>query len=160
MLLRKFYSEKKISLVEPSINIYDSYAQKSKNCLLSAKILHKEQLYENSVSQSYFAMYNQALAILFACGIKSENHTATILLIEKVLELPSLSAIIHDAKKERIDKQYYVTTEASEPLTKEISYELIQSAELFSNSLRNVFDELTEEKREEIRKKFRDIVQK
>ena len=127
--LDKTKAQKKVKLVELAPNIYDSYLKKAQNCLRSAKLLHKEVLYENAVTQSYYAMYDAALALLFLCGIKSEDHNISIALLHFLFENKELALIIEKAKKERIDKQYYITNEENEPLTKEISIKLIKEAE-------------------------------
>ena len=68
--LNKLKKEKKLDLVEPSEDVYNSYSGKSSNCLKSAKLLLQNNLYENSVGQSYYAMYNQLTALLFRVGVK------------------------------------------------------------------------------------------
>src|SRR3989344_5520009 len=128
--LNKLKKEEKLELVEPSEEISDSYFEKSANCLKSAKLLLQNNLYENSISMSYYAMYNLLLALLFRVGIKCENHSGSILLLKLLFEQNDLFKLISDAKKERIDKQYYVTTEKDE-ITKEIAEELFNDAENF-----------------------------
>ena len=88
--LRKMKSEEKVILISPSVEICKSYVIKSKNCLRSAKILYKARLYENSVGEAYYAMYNAALAMLYRAGIKSLNHSATSMMIGFVFNRPDL----------------------------------------------------------------------
>ena len=128
--LNKLKNEEKLGLVEPSENICESYSDKSANCLKSAKLLLQNNLYENSVGMSYYAMYNQLTALLFMVGIKCENHAGSILLLKILFNEEELFKLISNAKKERIDKQYYVTTEKDE-ITKEIAEELLKNAEDF-----------------------------
>jgi len=109
--LIKLKEEGKLELVEPSKEICDSYIEKANNSLKSAKLLLKNALYENSVSMSYYTMYNSLTALLFRCGIKCENHSGSILILKKLFKRHDLFKIISWAKKERIDKQYYLTTE-------------------------------------------------
>ncbi len=133
--------EGKLELVDPSQEIQRSYSEKSANCFKSAKLLLLNDLYENSIGMSYYAMYDQLFALLFGVGIKCENHGGSILLLKLLFENDELYKLISGAKKERIDKQYYVTTEKDE-ITKNISEELLSDAEefilkskLFINSL-------------------------
>jgi hypothetical protein len=56
--LNKLKKEGKFELVDPSESICESYSEKSANCLKSAKLLLQNNIYENSVSRSYYAMYN------------------------------------------------------------------------------------------------------
>ena len=128
--LAKLRKENKLSLVEPSQDICDSYSEKSSNCLKSAKILLQNNLYENSISLSYYAMYNLLIALLFRIGIKCENHNSSILILKLLFDENELYKIIFEAKKERIDKQNYVTAEKDE-ITKKIAEELFNTAEDF-----------------------------
>ena len=79
--LDKLKKEEKLELIDPSEDICDSYSEKSANCLKSAKLLLQNNLYENSISMSYYAIYNIHLALLFRVGIKCENHGGSILLL-------------------------------------------------------------------------------
>jgi uncharacterized protein (UPF0332 family) len=155
--LNKLMIEEKLELVEPNEEVCDSYLEKSDNCIASAKLLLNNNLYENSVSMSYYAMYNSLIALLFRNGIKCENHNGSILLLKLLFDNPDLFNLISDAKKERIDKQYYVTTEKDD-LTKESTQELFLDAENFVVKMKLIIKNLNNESIEEIRKKFRDLV--
>jgi len=139
--LNKLKEEEKLELVEPSEDICNSYSEKSANCLKSAKLLLLNNLYENSIGQSYYAMYNIMLVLLFRVGIKCENHGGSILLLKLLFGEKDLYTLISDAKKERIDKQYYVTTEKDE-ITKEIADELLHNAEDFILKMKVVIKNL------------------
>jgi uncharacterized protein (UPF0332 family) len=106
--LNKLKKEGKLTLVEPSEEICSSYLEKADNCLKSAKLLLQNDLYENSISMSYYTMYNSLVSLLFKIGIKCENHTGSILVFKKLFGRIDLFKIISFAKEERIDKQYYV----------------------------------------------------
>ena len=56
--LRSLKRKGVIGLVECSEEMKSSYLIKSENCLKSAKILFQSQLYENSISEAYYCMYN------------------------------------------------------------------------------------------------------
>ena len=154
--LNKLKKEKKLELVEPSEDICNSYSDKSTNCLKSAKLLLQNNLYENSVGMSYYAMYNQLTALLFRTGIKCENHAGSILLLKLLFGEEELFKIISDAKKERIGKQYYVTTEKDE-ITKEIAVELLNNAEDFVLKMKVVIKNLNSDTIDELRGKFETI---
>lgn len=72
-LIKKLLNQGKIKLVEPSKEISFSYLEKSRGCLKSARLLNENKLIENSISMSYYAMYNSVLSLLFRVGIKSEK---------------------------------------------------------------------------------------
>ncbi len=107
--LIKLRMEGKLELVEKSQEMNESYLIKSENCLKSAKILLKETNHYNSIINSYYAMYNCVLALLFKFGIKCQNHTGSIILLKEIFSLPKLAKSIEEAKKSRIDSQYYVS---------------------------------------------------
>ena len=71
--LNEVRNEGKLELVEPSEEICKSYLRKTDNCFKSAKLLLQNELYENSISMSYYAMYNSLLALFFRTGIKSKK---------------------------------------------------------------------------------------
>ncbi len=155
--LNKLKIEEKLELVEPSEEICDSYLEKSNDCLASAKLLLNNNLYENSVSMSYYAMYDSLIASLFRTGIKCENHAGSILLLKLLFGKQDLFKLISDAKKERIDKQYYVTTEKDE-LTKEDTQELLVNTEDFVVKMGLIIKNLNNEYIDQIREKFETLV--
>jgi len=83
--LNRLKKEGKLTLVEPSEEICNSYLEKADNCLKSAKLLLQNNLYENSVSMSYYAMYNSLTSLFFKIGIKCENHSGSILIFKNYL---------------------------------------------------------------------------
>ena len=127
--LKKLKRKRIIELVESSEEMRLSYSVKAENCLKSAKILFQSQLYENSTSEAYYCMYNSLLSLLFKIGIKSENHSASIILFDKLFGNKELGKIISWAKGERIDKQYYVETQQIIKVTNESCNEMILKSE-------------------------------
>ena len=109
IFLIKLKKQKRLEMVGKSQEMCESYLLKSENCMKSAKILLKESIYENSIIDSYYAMYNCVLALFFKCGIKCENHTGSIIILREIFKLPQLAAVLEDAKKSRIDSQYYIS---------------------------------------------------
>ena len=93
IFLKKLKKKGIIELVESSEEMKSSYLIKAENCLKSAKILFQSQLYENSTSEAYYCMYNSLLSLLFKIGIKSENHSASIILFDKLFENKDLVKI-------------------------------------------------------------------
>ncbi|MCD6216079.1 MAG: HEPN domain-containing protein [Candidatus Aenigmarchaeota archaeon] len=144
----------KLELVEPSMEICNSYLAKAENCLKSAKILLENKLYENSISMSYYVMYNSLIGLFFKTGIKCENHSASILLLKKLFNKIDLFNVISFAKEERIDKQYYVTSKDNFALTRESALDMSRKAEDFFIKIRLFIENMNIEEMEEIRKKF------
>ena len=156
--LKKLKRKGVIELVESSEEMKSSYLIKADNCLKSAKILFQSQLYENSTSEAYYCMYNSLLSLLFKIGIKSENHSASIVLFEKLFENKELVKIVSWAKEERIDKQYYVETQQIVKVTKESCNEMILKAEDFLVKIKLLISELSNEKVNSARDNFVKLV--
>ena len=154
--LSKLANESKLGIVEPSDNMSQAYDIKSGNCLKSAKILFNADIYENCVSEAYYAMYNSVLSLLFKCGIKSENHSAAIILLERLFGLENMGKILSKAKKERIDKQYYVMEIVQ--INKDTAKNMILVSEDFIISLKVHLDNLNTSSIQSIRKKFEELV--
>ena len=155
--LRKLKKEGKLELVEPTEEICRSYTEKADNCLKSAKLLLQHNLYENSVSMSYYTMYNLLTALLFKCGMKCENHAASIILFKRLFGRADLFKTISFAKEERIDKQYYVTSKKDFVLTKEATEDMLKMAEDFLVKMKLLTAELKNEQIVNLREKFKTI---
>ncbi len=89
-------------------------------------------------------------------GIKSENHSASILLLKLLFKEEGLYEHISDAKKERIDKQYYVTTEKDE-ITQDIADELLSNAEDFVLRMKGIIQNLNNDSVGKYRDNFKII---
>lgn len=137
--LVKLKEEGKLELIEPNEEIQQAYSKKSESYLASAKLLLKNQHLEEAVSMAYYSMYYLLLALLFRVGIKCENHTAAIILLQRVFAMNNEQ--IRFAKEERIDKQYYVDFH----VTVEEVREMIQLAETFNTTLLDFVSKLNTE---------------
>lgn len=152
--LNKLEKEGKLEIVEPSEEICRSYLDKADNCLKSSKLLLENRLYENSISMSYYAMYNSLTALLFRIGIKCENHSASILLLKNLFGKAELFKTISAAKEERIDKQYYITSKNNMHLTKESCEDMFKKAEDFIVKIKLYIENLNLDEIRSIRKKL------
>ncbi|MEK6793095.1 MAG: HEPN domain-containing protein [Nanoarchaeota archaeon] len=141
-----------IELVEPSNELEESYKEKSKSNLESAHILLERGKLEEAVSLTYFSMYNMLLALLFRTGIKSESHTASIVLLKEIYNLSDEEILF--AKEERKDKQYYVGFF----VTKEQVQEMFKIASSFNANVTNTMAKLTNESIKSHRNKFETLV--
>lgn len=97
-------------------------------------------------------MYHCALALFFRTGIKCENHTAAIIILREVYSLDN--SIILEAKKERINKQYYVDFSVA----KEEVIQAISTAENFIVRITDFTEKLTEAKIKEYRTRLSKIL--
>ncbi len=150
--LVRLKGEGKIKLIETSDEIAESYVQKSDKSIRSSKAVAEIENYEDSVALAYYSMYYSLLALLFKVGIKCENHTGAIILLKEVFEKDN--KVISHAKKERVDKQYYVDFS----VTKEEVYEMIELAEEFNGEMHHFIESFTSAKIEEYRKRAQEIL--
>jgi uncharacterized protein (UPF0332 family) len=139
-IFKKFKKEGKLKIGESSEEISKSYPEKSENPLLAAKVLKNKKLFEESISMSYYAMYNKVLSLFFLVGIKSESHTLSLIILKNIFDFDVEK--IKFAKKERIENQYYVKGHNKEKDAKD----LIKIAEEFIEKLDDFVDKLSEEK--------------
>lgn len=148
--LKQLKKEGKLSVVERSEEMKESYLKKAEDCLKSAKILFKNGLYDNSISEAYYCMYNSLLALLFKAGIKSENHSGSIILLKDAFREDALYEMISIAKKERIDRQYYIESKTGKT-SKGSCDKMIKDAEDFSIRIRLLMNRLNSEEINKIR---------
>jgi len=150
-------AEGRLELVEPSDEICTSYLEKAESCRKSAEVLLPYKLYENSVSSSYYAMYNALTALLYKTGIKCENHSAAIILLRNLFGQEGLYKLISKAKEERIDKQYYVTAKKAEEETRESAEKILKDAERFITGIKLHTRKMGTTDIEKTRKEFKSI---
>jgi uncharacterized protein (UPF0332 family) len=140
--------KKSIKLTEPSDQICKSYLDKSDKSLFSSKTLLNIDNFDDATALTYYSMYYSILASLYKVGIKSENHTATIILLKEIFNIDNNKIL--QAKKDRVDKQYYVDFKA----TKEEVEEGIQIAEEFNSKIKEIIDKITKSEIKKIKEKF------
>ena len=150
--LGKLLEKGKIELVEPSEELKEAYLKKSRSNFESARILSLNDMYEESVSLAYYSMYNMLQALFLRAGFKSENHAASIILLKRIFDIDNEK--ISFAKKERIDKQYYVDSSITQ---KEVD-ELLKIAEDFNSSIYDFISRLDNEQISSYREKFEKLV--
>jgi uncharacterized protein (UPF0332 family) len=156
--IRDLVKEGKLKIVDPSIEISQSYIIKSQNSLMSSKLLYRNNLFEDSISMSYFSMYNLLTSLLFRIGIKSENHNFSIFLLKTIFFREDLFSIISNAKRERINKQYYVDANLSRKSSLEVAKRLILDTEDFNLLIRDLISDLSNSKILELRNKFKALL--
>lgn len=152
--LSRLKKDDKLELVEPTEHVSISYEKKSRDCLLSAKLLFKNSLYENAIGETYYSMYNAIQSLFFKCGIKCENHSAAVILLKSAFQQNQLYETFSKAKEGRIDAQYVIADKQGIPATKESSQDLIIIAERFILEINSYRENLKLEDIKEIRKRF------
>ncbi|MCC7574670.1 HEPN domain-containing protein [Candidatus Woesearchaeota archaeon] len=149
--IKKLKKEEKIKITEPSQEICFAYLEKSEKSLISAKTLTKIENYDDAVALTYYSMYYCSLALLYKIGIKSENHTATIILLKEFFKIDNKK--LQEAKKERVDKQYYTDFKA----TKEDVKKGIIIAEEFNTEIREKIATLKKTEIQKIQEKIKQL---
>lgn len=151
--LNSLYEEKKLTFVEPSEEIKESYIQKSRNALKSATILLENEQIEDSVPLAYYSMYYILTALLYKVGIKCENHAAAIILLKELFKKDNKD--ISFAKSERVDKQYYIDF----TITEEEVKSLITIAKEFNGIMYDFIEQLTSEQCTEYKNELRKVIE-
>jgi uncharacterized protein (UPF0332 family) len=151
-LFEQLHKEAKLLLVDPSDDIKDAYLKKSESGLSSAKILLEKEKLEESISLAYYSMYYITLALFFKTGIKCENHSATIILLKRIFGIDN--SHISFAKRERVDKQYYVDFHIAKKDVKD----LIGITEEYNAKIYDCIDRLSNDEIEGYRKKMKDLL--
>jgi len=144
--------KKKLRLVEPSEEIKKSYISKSESNLISVKILLENDKLEEAIALTYYSMYHMLTALLFKIGIKCENHSASIILLEEIFDLNNLDIL--NAKKERIDKQYYTDFH----IKKQEVIEAMKNAEEFNNKIFDFISRLNNKDIKKYRNNFKELI--
>ena len=145
--LIKLAKKETLQEVEPNKEVSEAYIERSEESLSSSKGLLKMGNLKDSVALSYYSMYHSLTALLFAIGIKCENHTAAIILLNEVFGVDNTS--ISQSKSERLDKQYYIDFKINEEEVKES----IKTSEEFIAMIHNLIAHLTKEKIKEYHRK-------
>ncbi len=149
--LVKLVQEGKLQLVEPSEEIKQSYVEKSESNLISARILLNNNRLEESVGLAYYSMYHILTALLFKVGIKSENHSASIILLKELFNYDNKD--ISEAKTERIDKQYYIDFK----ITQEEVQNMLRKAELFNGNIIDFISKINSNEVKRYRERFKEL---
>jgi len=151
-LIKKLEKQGKIKLVGESIEVAESYSKKSENSFKAAKILLKQKLVEESVSMSYYAMYNKLLSLLYRVGIKSESHFFGIYALKEIFNFDNREILF--AKKERINKQYYPNLNSVE----KDAVEMIKLSGDFIEELDFFIDRISLKDIKSFKNKFRELI--
>jgi len=151
--LHKLYSQGQLRIVEPSDGLKTAYLQKSESYLISARILLDNSRIEEAVSMVYYSMFYMVLALLFKTGIKCENHSGAIILLKKLYNLENNA--IEQAKKERIDKQYYVDFSITRAEVKD----LLSSAEEFNAGILEYTERMSRSDISRLQKTFHKLIE-
>ncbi len=100
-----------ISLTAPNESLASAYLKKAEEALETMQTI---TAHDWRITTAYYAMYFSLYAVLTRIGIRCENHSCTILLMERLLSdhfTPAEAALVEKARGARVDAQYYVSRE-------------------------------------------------
>lgn len=143
-----------IEMIEPSGNLAEAYIKKSKDALEMAGMSLKAKKKDWTATTLYYCRYFILYALLQKIGIKSQNHTCTILFAKKFLRKKIDKEKIEELmqfKDERIEKQYYVAKSGMDQ--KKLKGMEEKTKEFFFYVL-EVMSTITEEEINDVREKF------
>lgn len=146
--IKKLCKEQTIKLTEPSFEVCQSYQEKSRKSLLSAKTLLTIENFDDATALTYYSMYYMSLGLLYKTGIKSENHMGTILLLAELFQIDIEN--MKQAKKDGVDKQYYTDFEA----TKKDVDEGITLAQEFNAEIKVIIDTMQQSELQSKKEQF------
>ena len=109
-----------ISLIAPNETLASAYLKKAEEALETMQTITARDW---KITTAYYAMHFSLYAVLTRLGIRCENHSCTILLMEQLLSDYFTSAemtLVERARGARVDAQYYVSREIPDPFCEEL----------------------------------------
>lgn len=139
-----------IVLVDPSDNLASAYFKKAESSL---EAMHTVGPPEWKITAGYYALYFSLYAVLMKLGIRSENHTCTLALMQQLLPAyftPDETKTIDRARRARIDTQYYTSATISDDQLDELT----RAVPRFLVRCRTIVNRLTEADISAIRERY------
>jgi uncharacterized protein (UPF0332 family) len=144
-----------ITLGIPNDNLCRAYFKKAKSALnMLSSAVQKDEV-DWIASTAYYARYFALYALLKKCGITSEIHECTIVLlrlfVKEGIVKESFYKELQAAKQLRIDMQYYVVGELD---VQKLEMDA-QTAGMFVLEMERVIDGMTKQQIKQVRDKLR-----
>jgi uncharacterized protein (UPF0332 family) len=102
-----------IVLVEPNDNLAAAYLKKAEDAM---DAMHSVTSFDWKISAGYYSLYFSLYSVLMKIGIRSENHTCTIEIMQHLLNgffTPDECEMLEKARRARVETQYYVASSVS-----------------------------------------------
>lgn len=146
-----FRQKRGVRIIEPNPNLTKAYLKKAISALNTMTAALQIQETDWTATTAYYARYFALYALLMKIGVKSEIHDCTIsiaqLLSRNQILNQNLIQDIINAKKTRIDTQYYVEKERNQ---KEIKNN-VEAARKFVLEIEQTIEAITTEQINNIR---------
>jgi len=136
-----------IMLVEPNDNLAAAYLKKAEDAM---DAMHSVASSDWKISAGYYSLYFSLYAVLMKIGIRSENHTCTIEVMQHLLNgyfTPDECDMLEKARKARVETQYYVASN----VTGTFSGALLKQVPRFLVKCRSITDGLDEKQIQRLR---------
>lgn len=150
--------KKGIRIREPNSNLCDAYLKKARNSLKAMALNSGAQLNDWAVDAAYYARYHAVYALLQKCGLESEIHDCSLMLVKFLFRdtiPPELIKELETAKAQRINLVYYTNRLVAEDEIKKN----IDSAPRFVLSMEKVISDLTNaDEIERLRSRLKNIM--
>lgn len=140
-----------LEMIKPSNNLANAYIKKSRDSMEMVEMSINAGKIEWAITTMYYCQYFILYALLQKIGIKSENHTCSILFAEKFLRDQIGKEKIEQLKElkdERIERQYYVAKSGIEDVKIE---DINDKTKKFFFHVLEIINNITEEEIEIIR---------
>lgn len=155
----KWCLKKGIRLIEPNLNLKESYIYKAKESVKVMNLLKKDLNNDWAIITAYYARYDIIYAFLMQCGIKSEIHDCSIALIDFLLVKQNfidkqLVNQIEISKEQRIKLQYY----ANKKVLLEERQRNINAVHDFILAFEKLMEEIDDKSIRQFREKLRKLI--
>jgi len=137
-----------LKIVEPNERLSKSYFEQAKSSLLRAKKDFEDKDLLWTTVAIYYAEYYALYSFLQKIGIKSENHSCSILIVSILLGEDKTKTII-EHKGKRIDAQYYMKV-GQESKVKDMLTEAQEFISKFDLIISNISNKEIKELRDKI----------
>ncbi|WAI01823.1 HEPN domain-containing protein [Methanogenium organophilum] len=143
-----------IILIDPNDNLASAYQRKAEEAM---EAMHSVSSFDWKISTGYYSLYFSLYSVLMKIGIKSENHSCTIEIMQHLLTeyfTPEDCDLVETARRARVETQYYVTNTVS----REFSGTLSKRVPRFFVTCKSVVDGLDEKQVHELRKNLMNLI--
>jgi len=142
-----------LELIEPNEDLTRAYISKAEDALRASAVLQDNRDWE--ISSAYYTQYFSLYAILMKIGVKCEIHSCSINFMKEFLKdffTEEDIDFISKSQKARNDMQYY----SDRNISNELYVKITKNTSLFLAKSKEIVNNLTEAKIEDIRSKIKE----
>ena len=143
-----FKIKKGLKIVEPNQRLSKYYLEQAKSSLLRAKKDFEDKDFLWTTIAIYYAEYYALYSFLQRIGLKCENHSCSILVVDILLG-DETTLTIKEHKDKRIDAQYYIKVDQENKIET-----MLYEAQGFISNFDEIVSNLSEDDIEKYRNKI------